>query len=62
MAHYQVPPAELEDLLQKHPAVLDVAVVGMPDDRAGELPRAYVVCKPNEHVTPPEIIKFVEGS
>lgn len=56
----QVPPAELEDLLQKHPAVLDVAVVGMPDDRAGELPRAYVVCKPNEHVTPPEIIKFVE--
>ena len=57
----QVAPAELEDLLQKHPAVLDVAVIGLPDDRAGELPRAYVVCKPNVHVTPADIIKFVEG-
>ena len=33
----------------------------MPDDRTGELPRAYVVTKPNVNVSPPEIIKYVEG-
>ena len=57
----QVAPAELEDLLQKHPAVLDAAVIGMPDDRAGELPRAYVVSQPDAYVTPPDILKYVEG-
>jgi acyl-CoA synthetase (AMP-forming)/AMP-acid ligase II len=40
-----VAPAELEDLLLGHPAVDDVAVMGIPDDYAGELPKAYVVLK-----------------
>ncbi|XP_025196142.1 probable 4-coumarate--CoA ligase 3 [Melanaphis sacchari] len=40
---YQVPPAELEGLLRTHPAVLDAAVIGVPDDRTGEAPLAYVV-------------------
>lgn len=40
---FQVPPAELEALLLSHPAVADVAVVGDPDDEAGEIPHAYVV-------------------
>ena len=35
----QVAPSELEDLIRRHPGVNDVAVVGVPDDRAGELPR-----------------------
>jgi 4-coumarate--CoA ligase len=34
----QVAPSELEDLIRRHPGVNDVAVVGVPDDRAGELP------------------------
>ena len=38
----QVAPAELEALLLTHPAVADVAVIGRPDERAGELPVAYV--------------------
>jgi acyl-coenzyme A synthetase/AMP-(fatty) acid ligase len=41
-----VAPAELEDLLLGHPNVEDVAVLGVPDDYAGELPKAYVVLKP----------------
>jgi len=41
----QVSPSEVEDLIRRHPGVNDVAVVGVPDDRAGELPRAYVVRK-----------------
>jgi len=40
---FQVPPAELEALIITHPEVGDVAVVGVPDEEAGELPKAYVV-------------------
>lgn len=56
----QVAPAELEDLIHKHPAVQDVAVIGMPDDRAGELPRAYVVLKPNVEIHAHDLMKYVE--
>lgn len=41
----QVPPAELEDLLLGHPEVEDCAVLGVPDEYAGEKPKAYVVPK-----------------
>jgi hypothetical protein len=57
----QVPPAELEGLLLTHPAVQDVGVIGIPDDEAGELPRAYVVLKHNMNATSEEICQFVEG-
>ncbi|HEX8647103.1 MAG TPA: 4-coumarate--CoA ligase family protein [Thermoleophilaceae bacterium] len=40
---FQVAPAELEALLITHPEVQDVAVIGVPDEEAGELPKAYVV-------------------
>ena len=39
----QVAPAELEAHLLAHPAVADVCVIPVPDDAAGELPKAYVV-------------------
>jgi acyl-CoA synthetase (AMP-forming)/AMP-acid ligase II len=44
----QVAPAELEALLITHPAVLDVAVVRKSDEEAGEVPKAFVVLKPDE--------------
>jgi acyl-CoA synthetase (AMP-forming)/AMP-acid ligase II len=40
---FQVPPAELESILINHPDVADVAVIGVPDEDAGEIPKAYVV-------------------
>ena len=40
---YQVPPAEIEDLLRKMDGVKDVAVIGIPHEKFGEVPRAYVV-------------------
>jgi 4-coumarate--CoA ligase len=40
---FQVAPAELEALLLTHPTVADVAVVGVPDGEAGEVPKAFVV-------------------
>ncbi|KAK0427345.1 hypothetical protein QR680_010179 [Steinernema hermaphroditum] len=44
---FQVPPAELEDYLLTHPLIQDVAVIGIPDERHGELPMAFVVRKNN---------------
>lgn len=43
-----VAPAELEDLLLGHDDVEDVAVLGTPDDYAGERPKAYIVLKPTK--------------
>lgn len=39
----QVAPAELEAHLLTHPAVNDAAVIPVPDDAAGELPKAFIV-------------------
>ena len=41
----QVSPAELEALLLTHPDIMDVAVIPIPDEEAGELPKAYVVTR-----------------
>ena len=51
-------PAEVENALMKHPAVGDVAVIGVPDDRWGEVPLAIVVRKPNVEVTEDDIVAF----
>ena len=48
---FQVPPAELEALLVTHPAVADAAVIGIPDDKAGELPKAFVTLKPGSEAS-----------
>ncbi|VDN26343.1 unnamed protein product [Cylicostephanus goldi] len=40
---FQVPPAELEHILSKHPAISEAVVVGVPHERKGEVPKAYVV-------------------
>jgi 4-coumarate--CoA ligase len=52
---FQVPPAELESLLLTHPAVADAAVVGLPDEEAGEVPVGYVVLKPDTTAAPEEL-------
>jgi acyl-CoA synthetase (AMP-forming)/AMP-acid ligase II len=54
----QVAPAELEALLLTHPAILDAAVVRRPDEEAGEIPKAFIVLKPDaaSKATPAEAI------
>ena len=56
---FQVPPAELEALLQTHPDVADVGVIGRKDDRSGEVPVAYVV--PRGELDPEALKKWVAG-
>ncbi|XP_066393050.1 4-coumarate--CoA ligase-like 7 isoform X2 [Miscanthus floridulus] len=56
---YQVPPAELESLLQTHPDIVEAAVVAYPDDEAGELPVAFVVGRPGSHLHESHIKEFV---
>jgi acyl-CoA synthetase (AMP-forming)/AMP-acid ligase II len=54
---YQVAPAELEALLVQHPAVAEAAVVGRPDEEAGEVPKAFVAL--SGEATEEEIMAFV---
>ena len=56
---FQVPPAELEALLLTHPQIADAAVIGLPDDEAGEIPAAYVVLKRGQDATAADIQGFV---
>lgn len=55
---FQVPPAELEEILRDHPDITDAAVIGIPHHNAGELPRAYVVRK-NPNITEKDIKDYV---
>ncbi|MFV2125919.1 AMP-binding protein [Micromonospora sp. LOL_013] len=53
----QVSPVELEAVLMTHPKVADAAVIGVPDEEASEIPKAFVVAK--EPTTEQELMAFV---
>ncbi|XP_022826495.1 probable 4-coumarate--CoA ligase 1 [Spodoptera litura] len=55
----QVSPTELENIIMELPAVADVAVVGVPDPLAGEVPKAFVVLKPKQKLTEKDITDLV---
>jgi long-chain acyl-CoA synthetase len=59
---FQVAPAELEAVLHSHPAVLDCAVFGLPDERAGEVPVAAVQLTQREAVSTDELRELVASS
>ncbi|MEM9746684.1 MAG: AMP-binding protein [Actinomycetota bacterium] len=56
---FQVAPAELEALLITHPKIADVAVIGVPDDEAGEVPKAFVSALEGETITLDEVQALV---
>ena len=57
---FQVAPAEVEGVLQTHPGVLDAAVIGVPDDEAGEVPMAFIVAKPGADIS--DLAAFLRAS
>ncbi|MGA2739036.1 MAG: acyl--CoA ligase family protein [Bryobacteraceae bacterium] len=49
---------EVEKILAEHPAVLEAAVVAAPDEKWGEVPKAYIGLKPGQTATADELIEF----
>ena len=54
-------PVEIENFIRKNEKVRDVAVIGMPDDRLGEIATAIIEVKEGFSLTEDEINKFCEG-
>jgi 4-coumarate--CoA ligase len=54
-----VAPAELEAVLRGHPGIADAAVVAIPDERAGERPKAFVVPAPGAELNAEGVIAYV---
>ncbi|WP_286228694.1 long-chain-fatty-acid--CoA ligase [Neobacillus mesonae] len=53
---------EVEGVLYKHPAVLETAVIAIPDEKWGEVPKAIIVLQPGETATEKEIIDFCRSN
>lgn len=51
-------PAEIEKLLSDHPLIEIAAVVGVPDERMGEVGKAFVILRPSQTATPAEIVAW----
>ncbi len=49
-------PAEVEQNLMLHPEIADIAIIGMPDERLGEVPRAFIVLTNNANASADDIL------
>lgn len=58
---FQVAPAELEALLRSHPDVEEAAVIGVPDVRCGEVPKAFILPKKGASPKPEQLQDFIKG-
>lgn len=58
---YNVYPKELEELLFQHQAVANCAVIGVPDEVAGEFPKAFVVKRPDVAVSEQDLMDYVNN-
>jgi long-chain acyl-CoA synthetase len=55
---FKVLPREVEEVLLMHPKIREAVVAGVPDAYRGETVKAYVVLRPGEHASEPEIVEF----
>jgi long-chain acyl-CoA synthetase len=58
---FNVFPKEVEEAIATHPAVAEVAVIGIPDDRTGEAVEAWVVPNEGRTVTPEQVVSHLHG-
>ena len=56
---YQIAPAELEAIIMENPAVKDCAVVGIPEENLGEIPKAFIVKREGHTLSGEEVMAFV---
>lgn len=54
-------PAEIEKVLLTHPKILQVAIIGVPDDKWGETGKAFIVTKQGEKLAKEEVLRFLQG-
>ncbi len=54
-------PAEIEKVFFTHPKVFDVGIVGVPDEKWGEVGKAFIVLKAGERMEREEVFKFLQG-
>ncbi len=54
-------PAEIEKVLHTHPKIFDVGIVGVPDEKWGEVGKAFIVLKPGETMAGDEAFEFLKG-
>ena len=54
-------PREIEEVLFRHPKILDAAVVGIPDERVGERACACIIPRPGEKLDFTEVVRFLSG-
>lgn len=54
-------PSEVENVLAAHPDVAEVCVIGVPDTKWGEVPRALVVARPGTGLTEARLLEFCQG-
>jgi long-chain acyl-CoA synthetase len=59
---FNVYPNEVEGVAVTHPAVLEAAAVGIPDEKSGEIVKLFVVCREGQSVTDKELIAFCRES
>ena len=57
---FNIYPREIEEILYKHPAVYEAAVIGVPDDRWGEAVKAVISIRPGMEVSEIQLIEFCE--
>ncbi|NMB78787.1 MAG: acyl--CoA ligase [Methanomicrobiales archaeon] len=60
MSGWKIYPTEVENILIRHPAVADIAVFGVPDERKGEFPVAAVVLKPGAALSEADLIAYAK--
>ena len=56
---FNVYPSEIEEVIAKHPKVLEVAAIGVPDEKSGEIPKLFVV-KKDQSLTTEEILAYAK--
>jgi len=59
---YNVYPDEVDEVLMKHPAILEAATIGVPHERRGESVKSFVVLRPGEAATAEQIIAYCRAN